>query len=74
MPRYGHRLAEPTAALLAALASGYSHIVAPATTDAKNIMPRVAALLDVMIISEVSAVIDADTFDRPSMPATRSRR
>ena len=63
--RYGHRLAEPTAALLVSLAGEYSHIVAPATTDAKNIMPRVAALLDVMIISEVSAVIDADTFDRP---------
>lgn len=63
--RYGHRLAEPTAALLAQLASGYSHIAAPATTDAKNIMPRVAALLDVMVISDVSAVIDADTFDRP---------
>ncbi|SCY84603.1 electron transfer flavoprotein subunit alpha/FixB family protein [Paracoccus tibetensis] len=63
--RYGHRLAEPTAALLAQLASNYSHIAAPATTDAKNIMPRVAALLDVMIISEVSAVIDADTFERP---------
>ncbi|CAO3359443.1 electron transfer flavoprotein subunit alpha/FixB family protein [Azospirillum palustre] len=63
--RYGHRLAEPTAALLAALASDYSHVVAPATTDAKNIMPRVAALLDVMVISDVSAVIDGDTFDRP---------
>jgi len=63
--RYGHRLAEPTAALLAGLASGYSHVVAPATTDAKNIMPRVAALLDVMVVSDVSAVNDADTFDRP---------
>ena len=41
----GHRLAEPTAALLVSLAGDYSHIVAPATTDAKNIMPRVAALL-----------------------------
>lgn len=63
--RYGHRLAEPTAALLVSLAGDYSHIVAPATTDAKNIMPRVAALLDAMIISDVSAVIDADTFERP---------
>lgn len=61
----GHRLAEPTAALLVSLAGDYSHIVAPATTDAKNIMPRVAALLDVMIISEATAVIDADTFERP---------
>ena len=63
--RYGHRLAEPTAALLVALAGDYAHVVAPATTDAKNVMPRVAALLDVMVISDVSAVIDADTFERP---------
>lgn len=63
--RYGHRLAEPTAALLVSLAGDYEHIVAPATTDAKNIMPRVAALLDAMIISDVSAVIDAGTFERP---------
>ncbi|MFV0301571.1 MAG: electron transfer flavoprotein subunit alpha/FixB family protein [Paracoccus sp. (in: a-proteobacteria)] len=62
---YGHRLAEPTAALLVSLAGDYDHIVAPATTDAKNVMPRVAALLDVMVISDVSAVIDADTFERP---------
>ena len=46
-PVYGKRLAEPAAALLVSLAGDYSHIVAPATTDAKNIMPRVAALLDV---------------------------
>ncbi|CAM3581100.1 electron transfer flavoprotein subunit alpha/FixB family protein [Paracoccus nototheniae] len=63
--RYGHRLAEPTAALIVALAGDYSHIAAPATTDAKNVMPRVAALLDVMVISEVSAIIDANTFERP---------
>ncbi|WP_405401241.1 electron transfer flavoprotein subunit alpha/FixB family protein [Paracoccus sp. Ld10] len=62
---YGHRLAEPTAALLVSLAGDYEHIAAPATTDAKNIMPRVAALLDVMVISDVTAVIDADTFERP---------
>ena len=62
---YGHRLAEPTAALLAGLAGDYDHIVAPATTDAKNIMPRVAALLDVMVIPDVSAVVDANTFERP---------
>ena len=62
---YGHRLAEPVAALIAAMASGYSHIVAPSTTDAKNIMPRVAALLDVMILSDVVGVVDADTFERP---------
>ncbi|MGR3653833.1 electron transfer flavoprotein subunit alpha/FixB family protein [Paracoccus sp. (in: a-proteobacteria)] len=62
---YGHRLAEPAAALLVSLAGDYSHIAAPATTDAKNIMPRVAALLDAMVIPDVSAVIDADTFERP---------
>ena len=61
----GHRLAEPTAALIAGLASDFSHVVAPATTDAKNILPRVAALLDVMVISDVTAVVDADTFERP---------
>src|SRR6056297_3445689 len=61
----GHRLAEPTAALIVSLAGDYSHIVAPATTDAKNILPRVAALLDVMVISDVSGVVGADTFERP---------
>ncbi len=61
----GHRLAEPTAALIVALAGDYTHIVAPATTDAKNILPRVAALLDVMILSDVSGIVDADTFERP---------
>jgi len=64
-PLYGHRLAEPAAALLASLAGDYSHILAPATTDAKNIMPRVAALLDVMVISDVQEIVDADTFVRP---------
>ncbi|MBR9839797.1 FAD-binding protein [uncultured Salipiger sp.] len=62
---YGHRLAEPTAALIVSLAGDYSHIVAPATTDAKNILPRVAALLDVMVLSDVTSVVDADTFERP---------
>ena len=61
----GHRLAEPTAALIVSLAGDYTHIAAPATTDAKNILPRVAALLDVMVISDVSGVVDADTFARP---------
>ncbi|SLN70001.1 Electron transfer flavoprotein subunit alpha [Roseivivax jejudonensis] len=63
--RYGHRLAEPTAALIASLADDYDHIAAPATTDAKNILPRVAAMLDVMILTDVTAVVDADTFERP---------
>jgi electron transfer flavoprotein alpha subunit len=61
----GHRLAEATADLIVGLAGDYSHIVAPATTDAKNIMPRVAAMLDVMVISDASGVVDADTFERP---------
>ncbi|MBT8456550.1 MAG: FAD-binding protein [Alphaproteobacteria bacterium] len=64
-PSLGHRLAEPTAALIVSLAGDYDHIVAPATTDAKNILPRVAALLDVMVISDVSGVVDATTFERP---------
>lgn len=61
----GHRLAEPTAALVVSLAGGYTHIVAPATAEAKNVLPRIAALLDVMVISDVSGVDDADTFERP---------
>jgi electron transfer flavoprotein alpha subunit len=61
----GHRLAESTAALIVKLADDYEHIVAPATTDAKNVMPRVAALLDSMIISDASGVVDANTFERP---------
>jgi electron transfer flavoprotein alpha subunit len=62
---YGNALAEPVAALIVSLAGDYSHIVAPATTSAKNILPRVAALLDVMVISDISAVVDAETFERP---------
>jgi electron transfer flavoprotein alpha subunit len=62
---YCHMLAEPVADLIVGMAGDYSHVAAPATTDAKNILPRVAALLDVMIVSEVTAVIDADTFERP---------
>ncbi len=62
---YGKRLAEPVADLIVSLAGDYEHIVAPATTDAKNIMPRVAALLDVMVMSDVTAVIDGATFERP---------
>ncbi len=64
-PSLGHRLAEPTAALIVSLAGDYTHIVAPATTDAKNVLPRVAALLDVMVITDISAVVDGDTFERP---------
>ncbi|MBV1698964.1 MAG: FAD-binding protein [Hyphomicrobiales bacterium] len=62
---YEHMLAEPTAALIVSLAGPYETIIAPATTNGKNIMPRVAALLDVMQISEISKVVAADTFERP---------
>jgi electron transfer flavoprotein alpha subunit len=61
---YEHQLAEPTAALLVALAGGYDALVAPATTTGKNVMPRVAALLDVMQISEITKVLGPDTFER----------
>jgi electron transfer flavoprotein alpha subunit len=60
-----HGLAEALAALIVSLASGYDAIVAPATTTAKNVMPRVAALLDVMQISEITKVVAPDTFERP---------
>ncbi len=62
---YKHSLAEPLSALVMGLASNFSHLVAPASTFGKNLMPRVAALLDVQQISDITAVIDADTFERP---------
>jgi electron transfer flavoprotein alpha subunit len=62
---YGNGLAEPIADLIVSLASDYEHIVAPATANAKNVLPRVAALLDVMMISEVTAIVDGKTFERP---------
>ena len=62
---YGNGLAEPIADLIVSLAGDYSHFVAPATNSAKNILPRVAALLDVMVITDITAVVDADTFERP---------
>jgi electron transfer flavoprotein alpha subunit len=61
---YEHMLAEPMAALIVAIAGSYEAIVAPATTAGKNIMPRVAALLDVMQISEIVKVLAPDTFER----------
>jgi len=64
-PAYAHRLAEPTAALIVSLAEPYETIMAPATTTGKNIMPRVAALLDVMQISDVTKIVAPDTFERP---------
>ncbi|GLQ40112.1 electron transfer flavoprotein subunit alpha [Rhizobium albus] len=60
-----HRLAEPTAALIAKLAANYDTVIAPATTMGKNVLPRVAALLDVMQLSDIIEVIDATTFKRP---------
>jgi electron transfer flavoprotein alpha subunit len=62
---YGNGLAEPTADLIVSLAGDYDHIAAPATSSAKNILPRVAALLDAMVITDVTGVVDADTFERP---------
>ena len=59
-------LAEPLAALIVALAPAYDAIVAPATSTAKNVLPRVAALLDVMQISEVIEVVSPSTFKRPT--------
>ncbi|WP_306030905.1 electron transfer flavoprotein subunit alpha/FixB family protein [Stappia sp. MMSF_3263] len=59
------QLAEPMAELVLSLAEGYDAIVAPATANGKNILPRVAALLDVMQLSDVTAVIDGSTFERP---------
>ncbi|MGB8274007.1 MAG: FAD-binding protein [Alphaproteobacteria bacterium] len=64
-PRYAHPLAENLGALVAAKADGFSHVLAPATTFGKNVMPRVAALLDVAQISDIIAVVSADTFRRP---------
>jgi electron transfer flavoprotein alpha subunit len=60
-----HPLAEPLAALIVSLASGYDAIVAAATATGKNVMPRVAALLDVMQVSDITRVVAADTFERP---------
>jgi electron transfer flavoprotein alpha subunit len=62
---YAHMLAEPTAALIAGLAGGYGAIVAPSTANTKNVMPRLAALIDVQQISDIVKVVSADTFERP---------
>ncbi len=64
-PAYAHPLAEALAPLVAGLAKDYSHVLAAATTSGKNLLPRVAALLDVAQISDVSAIESADTFVRP---------
>ena len=62
---YAHHMAEPVAALLVALAPNYDAIVAASTASSKNIMPRVAALLDVMQVSDIIKVVSPDTFERP---------
>jgi len=62
---YAHQLAENISLLVAELGKNYSHILAPATSSGKNIAPRVAALLDVAQISEITAVVSADAFKRP---------
>ncbi|WP_322514597.1 FAD-binding protein [Rhodopseudomonas palustris] len=64
-PIYEHDLAEPLAALVVSLAPNYDAIVAPATSRFKNVMPRVAALLDVMQVSEIIKVVAPDTYERP---------
>jgi electron transfer flavoprotein alpha subunit len=64
-PQYEHRLAETVAPLVVGLAPGYSHILATATSAAKNLLPRVAALLDVAQVSDISAIVSGDTFVRP---------
>ena len=62
---YANQLAEPVSELLVHLAGGYTHLVAAATTSGKNIMPRVAALLDVMQVSDITAVLSGKRFERP---------
>lgn len=62
---FANQLAENIAPLVVDLAGNYSHIIAPATTTGKNFMPRVAALLDVSMVSDISAVVDSNTFERP---------
>ena len=64
-PAYEHQLAEPLAALIVSLASSYDALVAPSTSNGKNVMPRVAALLDVMQVSDITKVVAPDTFERP---------
>jgi electron transfer flavoprotein alpha subunit len=64
-PFFEHPLAEAAAPLIAGLSKGFTHLLAPATTTGKNVMPRVAALLDVAMISDITGIVDADTFVRP---------
>ena len=65
-PQLAHELAEPLAALLVSLAPAYGALLAPSTSTFKNALPRAAALLDVMQISDITAVLAPDTFERPT--------
>ena len=62
---YGHGMAEPLADLIVSLSGGFEHLVAAATANGKNVMARVAGLLDVMILSDITRVVSPDTFERP---------
>ena len=62
---YENQLAESTANLIKSISANYSHILAPATTFGKNVLPRLSALLDVQQISEITEVVSDDTFKRP---------
>lgn len=62
---YGKNLAEPLSELITSISKDFTHIVAAATAVGKNVMPRVAAMLDVMVVSDVTEIIASDTFERP---------
>jgi len=64
-PQYAHPLAEMLTPLIQSISENYSHILAPSTTVGKNLLPRLAALLDVQQLSDISGIIDSDTFERP---------
>jgi electron transfer flavoprotein alpha subunit len=64
-PQFAHQLAEEIASLIGGLMAGYDAVLAPATAAGKNVMPRVAALLDVMQLSDITKVVSPDTFERP---------
>ena len=71
---FGNGMAEPIADLVVSISGDYEHIMAPATNSAKNILPRVAALLDVMVITDITGVIDSKTFERPYTQVMRFKQ